>query len=527
MKLYFWPQLLVAAMTLIFQSEAAHAQQDCQLFDNFSSQNGWTQVGELVTIANGEVQYQNGAPDAEQRRVYKNLGVSLTANHTWTANIDFTPESVGDYGGPHAGHAIISLTAGTQEPLSNCPDPPECTGYPTPQQDGILCFFGSISNPSDGNSYFLIRAIEGTTGTEYVSTAIVANALQVTYFVLLERENAALVKLSVFSDAAHTNHLAGSPVTLIIPASIEGLNTVQHGNVARGGPYRELTGTVDNLCIKWNASDSCPPDRSLLGIVGSEININTGVDANLNVLPFGAIDPRWNIVSNTLAPMKTEDRWNFTQGASQWISFDGSDIQTNYKVGFTFCSKTCGDFQVNFRLMADNGACVYLDGAPVPSSWWPNNVPMPDCNYNPGDQSPFIPTAGYLIDYLVYLSAGEHFLEIDVTNFSFSPTGINILGKITQVSPCSTIAVHELGAKSGDLQLFPNPAQDQMTINWKNSAPQNLSISDVLGRTLRTINLPEGMDRAEISLMGLAPGTYFLFWADNAGRKYSKRFVKM
>ena len=435
MKPAFWLRIVAAATSFIILSPDLQAQSNCDLFDDFSSPAGWTQVGDLVSIQSGVADYQNGAPDAEQRRVYKNLGVFLAADDTWAAEIDFKPVSVGNYNGPHAGHAILSLTAGSQEPFSNCPDVP-CTGYPPAQQDGVICMFGSATNPSDGNSYFILKAIEGSSAAEYTSPLITANALGVPYFVRLERISPTLARLSVFSDAARTIHLPGSPVELSIPASIEGLNTVQHGNIARGGPYRELTGEVDNLCINWNGSGgNCPPDRTLAGVTGSTININTGVDENLNVLPFGMIDPRWTIVSNTLPPMSTLDRWNFSPVTSQWIGFDNNQgsNETNYKVRFSFCTEKCGDYRLNFRMLADNGACVYLDGALVPSSWWASSTPIQDCTDNPGDQSPFIPTAGYQIDHTLGLLSGVHTLEIDVMNFSGSLTSINIQGGIETV----------------------------------------------------------------------------------------------
>lgn len=315
--------ILFATTLIMLQKEASIAQTNCNFSDDFSNPIGWTQIGNLVAINNGVVAFENGAPDSEQRRVYKNLGVTLDANTTWSASIDFTPASVGYYEGPHAGHANLSLTAGTQEPFSNCPDV-QCTGYPPSEQDGII----------------------------------------------------------------------------------------------------------------WSDSGACPPDRTLAAVVGSSININSGVDVNLNVLPFGTPDPRWSIVSNSLPPMQTVDRWNFTPVTSQWISFENNQgsSETNYQVQFNFCTAACGDYRLNFRMMADNGACVYVDGMLVPSNWWLGNVPIPDCNFNPGDQSPFIPTAGYLIDHTLSLTSGMHSLVIDVVNFSGSLTSINILGSIETVA---------------------------------------------------------------------------------------------
>jgi hypothetical protein len=310
--------------------------------ETFANPKGWTQVGDLVTFQNGKLVYQDGAPDGQQRRVYKSLAATLNANDNWITDIDFTPVSVGDYGGPFSGHAIVSMTAGTLEPFNDCPDVP-CSNYPPSSQDAISCVYTGGYPQSDGNLYFSIHAIEGSGPSETVSPLITANALNTTYFVRLERVSATLTRLSVFSDAARSIHWPGSPVELAIPATIEGLNTVQHGNVARGSYYRALTGWVDNLCIRAN-----------------------------NLL---AVDPE--------------------------------------------------------------------------------------------------------------------------------------------------------SVRLSDLQLFPNPAQDHITVTWENAVPQNLRLTDLLGRNIRGLEVPVTTDRLDIPLDGLQPGIYFLVWQDKTGRMFSRSFVKI
>lgn len=227
----------------------------CDYYDNYNHTDGWTQVGTDVTIANGRVEYQDGSADGEQRRIYKSLGVSLDSNDTWTAEIDFTPASFGSYQGqPMAGHNLLALTAGTQEPLNDCPDTP-CTGNPTGTQDGLMIVCGTY-NPPDGSTFFLILARDGA--LELRSDRIFFNGLNTTYYLELERTGGTEVKLSVFSDAARTIPLPGSPVTLAIPGTITGLTTIQHTNHARGMEPRQLTGTVDNLCINWEIATPPP-----------------------------------------------------------------------------------------------------------------------------------------------------------------------------------------------------------------------------------------------------------------------------
>jgi hypothetical protein len=235
-----------------------NANETCFFQSDYSNALSWTQVGSLVEVSGGLMNYINGAPDGSigstaagiQRRVYANIGTTLNASDTWKASIEFMPQSVGELNGqPHTGHTIMALTAGTQEPFNNCPDL-ACTGYPAGNQDGLIAYYGT-NNPPDGNIFFGIRARDGSIETG--SNLIYNNTLGSLFYIEMERTSSTEVVLRVFDDPSFSNHVLGSPVTFAIPSSITGLNTVQHGNQVRGQIERELTGFVDNLCISSNS----------------------------------------------------------------------------------------------------------------------------------------------------------------------------------------------------------------------------------------------------------------------------------
>ncbi len=83
------------------------------------------------------------------------------------------------------------------------------------------------------------------------------------------------------------------------------------------------------------------------------------------------------------------------------------------------------------------------------------------------------------------------------------------------------------GLQVRELQLFPNPANDYITISWESKAPQNIHLTDCLGRNLRTFEGLPDTDRQEVPLVGLPPGTYFLVWQSEIGERHSQAFVKM
>ncbi len=280
--------------------------------------------------------------------------------------------------------------------------------------------------------------------------------------------------------------------------------------------------------VKCSSVD-CLPDRTLSATVGSQININTGVDASLAMLPFGTVDPRWSIVSTSLPPMSTLDRWNYSPASSVWIGFDNNSgtNETNYQVKFEFCTEACGDYRLDFRFMADNGACVYLDGVSVPSSWWATGTPIPDCNVNPGDQSPFIPTAGYHVDHTTNLAAGMHTLLVDVTNDAGSLSSINVMGGIKYVSLCSPSAVKNHPILNSNLLLFPNPVSGALTVSWDQVQLHTVQVSDVWGRVFMVQSVADGATQQVIPTHELPVGTYILTGQSATGTVVCKRFVKV
>jgi gliding motility-associated-like protein len=257
----------------------------CNFQEDYSSAMGWTQVGVNVEIANGRLNYLNGAEcHTSQRRVHAQLGTSLDSHDCWIAELEFTPQQVGVKNGlPYTGHVVLALTAGTQDIYNDCPDLP-CTGFPNGTQDGLVVAF-MARNPPTGDVYF--RPYARDDGLEYGNNnnVIVAPYLDTTYYVRAARPSPTQFTISVFWDAARTNQLPNSPIVLTIPAGLTGLTTVQHANTVRGEVRRKLWGYLDNLCISWGNNISgnfLPPDTSFCS--GDSITLNIGQGASASYL---------------------------------------------------------------------------------------------------------------------------------------------------------------------------------------------------------------------------------------------------
>jgi hypothetical protein len=260
----------------------------CDFQEDYSSNVGWTQVGTNVEIVNGKLHYLNGAEDGSgQRRVHAPLGTTLDSNDCWIAEFEFNPQIVGSKNSqPYSGHAILGITAGPQEPFSNCPNVP-CTGLPPGIQDGIIIAY-MAENPPNGDLFFRIFGRDHS--TQYLTTGtnnIIAPYLDTTYYLRVIKTSPTQVNLHVFWDANRTNPLSGSPSFLTIPASITGFTTVQHGSIARGETRRKLTGYLDNLCINWSnlsLSDSLrlPNDTALCQ--GETLTLDIGMGNQFSYL---------------------------------------------------------------------------------------------------------------------------------------------------------------------------------------------------------------------------------------------------
>ena len=304
--------------TVLIISHSVFSQ--CDFFDDYTTNSGWAQVGNDVEVINGHVEFINGAIGGEgpggdgQKRVYKSLGSTLNASDYWVAQFDFTPVSVGStQGQPWTGHTLFGLTAGTQEPFSDCTNL-ACTGFPTGTQDGIIAYFGA-DNPPTGDIWFKIKAKDGT--QEYTSNQINCVALNTTYYPRIERTSATNVVLAIYSDAARTTQIPGSPVSLTIPNTITGLTTIQHGNAVRGNYQRALNGSIDNLCINFSPlsvkSETENNDGNLI-VYPNPSSDQLTINANMDIHSIQIIDITGKTVKSFNNKLTTIDIANLSAG---------------------------------------------------------------------------------------------------------------------------------------------------------------------------------------------------------------------
>ena len=94
---------------------------------------------------------------------------------------------------------------------------------------------------------------------------------------------------------------------------------------------------------------------------------------------------------------------------------------------------------------------------------------------------------------------------------------------------CTIVSVEEVAAAEGMLELFPNPASDQLSVrmNGFETGSVQISVLNILGQTLletNTVSNGQGT-LANVSVDALATGTYFVR-AVQGDRQVVKTFLK-
>jgi len=167
--------------------------------DLFTSDD-WTDVGTKihVTVGDTRIDYESERSAIDERCWYDLTAVSDTE---W--KLEYTWRRTASVAG---GEFFFGLWS----------DLGNMNGY---ADDAVVCM-------SNATSIRIFRYDEGVSG----DSASIAVADGVTVYVTLERTSATAASLSVYSDSARTTHVAGSPKTIVLPATVVDLRYIQASN---------------------------------------------------------------------------------------------------------------------------------------------------------------------------------------------------------------------------------------------------------------------------------------------------------
>jgi hypothetical protein len=285
---------------LLFKPLGLLAQCDI-LSKDYADQTGFTTLGSAVTISSGKVIFDQ-MPGQSDHRVYYTLSESLT--NTWSAQFEFNPQSGNNVG---VAVSLFCLTAGNQKPYK---DPPYTPATPMTNQDFIeVNLFSPHDTPNYINETKIYAACKDNSNVPLSSPPLSIPEWNKTYYAQIERVSSTQGFFSVFSDAARTVHILGSPVCFTIPETITGLNTLQHANVSQADADRRFTGWVDNSCINSSTFSSNPynADFSILEkyCYGTTLTTTTNAPNVNNQWNFYECDANCNSIGPILASFTT------------------------------------------------------------------------------------------------------------------------------------------------------------------------------------------------------------------------------
>jgi len=98
--------------------------------------------------------------------------------------------------------------------------------------------------------------------------------------------------------------------------------------------------------------------------------------------------------------------------------------------------------------------------------------------------------------------------------------GVDIATKVIQPS----VGIEDL--KAGEFAIFPNPANDVVTIATKDVDAGSILILDMSGRTVAQAVMSAGSNNHEINVSGLAAGAYIVKVATDADTQMKQLIVQ-
>lgn len=469
---------------------------------DYASNAGWNQTGSLVSIPGaGPNCAFSGCPGNSDHSEERDLGGLIQNSRQWYAETQFVPTTISSIG---PGHGILCLAAGTAGNIWDF--------SPVNNQDVVAAYLSSTQYSGSAGWMMYGVAKDGTTWSA-PSTGIHIPALNRNYFVVLERISATCGRLSVYSDAAHQNQLAGSPQDFTIPAGVTGLNTLSHTSMKQAGGSRNLTATVDNTCIinYFESGGVISMDQTIcLGSAPDTLESNA--DAS-HVGCGGSGTYQWEMESPCGSGF-----WSQISGATSPDYLPASPtVTTCYRraatvpngcTNVTMYSNTI-TITVNPAPTVDPGPGAYLCCGPVytmgGSPTASGGASPYTYNWNPSVHLSCTNCANPTTDICQWTNGEQNSYTITVTDAN----GCTAWTKV-EIRRSLTCREGNPNDPEADLiSIYPNPSDGMITVNIPESKiGETMSIYDLTGRMVYTENLSG--QQSKINLSMYETGVYFI-----------------
>ena len=202
---------------------------DPDFSDAYTTNTGWTQTGDgSVTVDSGVADKAAAitAPKNGDNRVRKALGFTAS-DSVWVFRTEFSRATSSGAGLP------VVIAAGTGDPNNTT-------------QDAIILYDSTTS---------LRIAYKDGAGAITAPAGQIAISDSTQYYVEMVRDSTIQVTLNVYSDSGYSTHIAGSPYSGAVTATVTGLTTLHHSvqNSASADTYNF---NIDNFDFWDGTTDS-------------------------------------------------------------------------------------------------------------------------------------------------------------------------------------------------------------------------------------------------------------------------------
>ena len=141
-----------------------------------------------------------------------------------------------------------------------------------------------------------------------------------------------------------------------------------------------------------------------------------------------------------------------------------------------------------------------------------NPMPGVTCNYNWTIGISGNILSGQNTDEIMVTSGGHYFVTV-MCNGCIKTGSFDLRQCLNDAISCRLVSVDELLPQpSSPVKITPNPTTGQITLEWKGASPKNgmVFISDLAGRSVRTLNVPDAAKQITVDLSDLPSGLYFI-----------------
>jgi Secretion system C-terminal sorting domain/Bacterial Ig domain/Right handed beta helix region len=130
-----------------------------------------------------------------------------------------------------------------------------------------------------------------------------------------------------------------------------------------------------------------------------------------------------------------------------------------------------------------------------------------------------LPNGNYKLTAKVFNTNAENAVSAPV-NVTVSNTAARANAVFTQTEDVPAIL------NKSDFVLYPNPAGNELNVILKSNSSTSFTITDVLGRTIKTITVKANTGPVKLDLTGIPAGTYFITGINKEGLAKTNKFIK-